>query len=146
MSQRGRPTKYVAAYAAQAEKLTRLGATDLDVADFFQVTISTIYLWKHTHPRFSEALKRGKDEMDNAVETSLLRRALGYSHDATKIMQNNGEALEVPYIEHHPPDVTACIFWLKNRRPKEWRDRQELAHEGKITLEQLVTQSLTGGD
>ena len=118
----GRPTEYKPEYVAQAEKLCKLGATDLDVAQFFQVHTATVYRWKLEYPEFCEALKRGKEIADDLVEDRLFKRATGYSHDATKIFQYEGEPVAVDYIEHHPPDTTAAIFWLKNRRPDKWRD------------------------
>jgi hypothetical protein len=63
------------------------------------------------------------------VERSLYERANGYSYDAVKIFcDKNGNVTKVPYVEHVPPDVTACIFWLKNRDPQHWRDVQQLEH------------------
>jgi hypothetical protein len=62
-------------------------------------------------------------DADDRVERSLYNRAIGYSYDAVKIFcSRDGEIIEAPYVEHVPPDVTACIFWLKNRRPQDWRD------------------------
>lgn len=129
----GRPTKFKAEFVKQAAKLASLGATDREAAEFFDVTESTLHLWKHTHPEFSEALKVGKETADSRVEQSLYRRALGYSHDAVKIAVNAaGEVTQVPFTEHHAPDTTAAIFWLKNRKPAEWRDvkAQELSGPG----------------
>jgi hypothetical protein len=127
MAEEGRPTKYRVAFIRQAIRLGRLGATDREVADFFQVSESTLYLWKSEHPKFSEALKAGKEHADARVQQSLYRRALGYSHDAVKIFndKDNGTT-QVPYVEHYPPDTTACIFWLKNRQPEAWRDKFDL--------------------
>jgi hypothetical protein len=119
----GRPSSFKPEYVEQARKLTQLGATDREVAEFFDVAESTVSLWKNTHPEFSEALKLGKEASDNRVEKSLYRRAVGYSYDAEKIFTYEGEPVRVPYVEHVPPDTTACIFWLKNRRRDEWRDR-----------------------
>jgi hypothetical protein len=52
------------------------------------------------------------------VERSLDQRAVGYERDAVKIFcSKDGKITKVPYREHVPPDVTACIFWLKNRDP-----------------------------
>lgn len=119
----GRPSSFKPEYVEQARKLAELGATDREAADFFEVAESTLYLWKHTHPEFSEALKVGKDAADARVEQSLYRRALGYTHDAEKIAVNaQGEITKVPFTEHYPPDTTAAIFWLKNRKRDEWRD------------------------
>lgn len=126
----GQPTAYRDTYAAQAEKLCQLGATDRDLADFFEVSVRTIDRWKTAQDAFCRALKSGKESSDDRVERSLYQRALGYSHDATKIMQHNGEPVIVPYVEHYPPDTVACIFWLKNRRPDLWRDKQVHEHGG----------------
>jgi hypothetical protein len=67
--------------------------------------------------------------MSLVVERSLYERANGYSYDAVKIFcDRNGNVTKVPYVEHLPPDVTACIFRLKNRDPQHWRDSQQLEH------------------
>jgi hypothetical protein len=124
----GRPSKFKPEMVEQARRLSLLGATDREMAEFFQVAESTLNLWKLEHPEFSESLKLGKDAADDRVEKSLYRRALGYSHDAVKIFADPKTGAEqiVPFTEHYPPDTTAAIFWLKNRKPQEWRDRQEL--------------------
>lgn len=119
----GRPTKFKVAFVAQASKLAALGATDREAAEFFEVDEATLYRWKHEHADFCEALKVGKETADARVEQSLYRRATGYAHDAVKIAVNaDGKITEVPYVERYAPDTTAAIFWLKNRRPAEWRD------------------------
>lgn len=139
----GRPSKYKPEFVAQAEKLCALGATNVDVANFFEVGTTTIERWAAEHEDFRGALKTGKDAADERVINSLYHRAVGYSFDSVKIFNANGEPLSVPYREHVPPDTTAAIFWLKNRRPAEWRDKQQVEHSGNLTLESLVTQSLT---
>jgi hypothetical protein len=136
----GRPSKFKPEMAEQARRLCELGATDREVADFFHVSESTLNLWKLDHPGFSESLKLGKDAPDNRVEKSLYRRALGYSHEAVKIFADPKTGAEqiVPFTEHYPPDTTAAIFWLKNRKPAEWRDRQELTGaEGKDLIPEM---------
>lgn len=135
----GRPSNYRAEFVAQAEKLAKLGATDIEIADFFEVSERTLNTWKNQHPRFLQSLKAGKDESDQRVERSLYRRALGFEHEAVKIFcSKDGGVTQVPYREIIPPDTTACIFWLKNRRRDEWRDQQEHNHTGKVTLESLI--------
>lgn len=121
----GRPSKYDTAYAGQAEKLAKLGATSAEMADFFEVDTRTIERWASRHEEFCRALKSGKSEADARVERSLYHRAVGYTYDAVKIFNSSGQALLVPYQEHVPPDTTAAIFWLKNRKPGEWRDKRE---------------------
>lgn len=121
----GRPTKYKADYARMASKACQLGATDKDLADLFNVAESTINNWKLDHPEFLESLKTSKAMSDDLVKRSLFERATGYQHQEDKIFNNNGEAMVVPTTKHHPPDVTACIFWLKNRDPDNWRANPE---------------------
>lgn len=119
----GRPTKYKPEYVQQAQKLVQLGATDADLADFFDVAISSISLWKVKYQEFSEALKLGKESADKRVEEALYNRAMGYSHEDTDIRVIEGQVVVTPIIKHYPPDTTAAIFWLKNRKPVEWRDK-----------------------
>ena len=122
----GRPTEFKPEYVAQAVKLGRLGATDAELADFFGVDLRTIFRWRLDHEDFRHAVKIGKEQADAQVEKKLWDRAMGYSFDAVKVMQHNGQPVIIPYREHVPPDPTSMIFWLKNRRPAEWRDRKEM--------------------
>lgn len=126
-----RPSSFREEYIEQAKKLALLGATDKDLANFFNVVESTINKWKLDYPKFSESLKEGKDELDARVVQSLYRRATGYSHKEDKIFNNGGEPLIVPTIKEYAPDTTACIFWLKNRQKEHWRDAQAHEHTGK---------------
>lgn len=143
-TQRGRPTAYRKDHADQARMLCEAGATDGDLAREFKVTLPTIWAWRK-HPEFFSALKAGKEPADDRVVMSLYHRANGYSYNAVKIFPPAGKRkkpLIVPYIEHVPPDVTACIFWLKNRRPAEWRDRREDQNINiNVTLADLVNLS-----
>lgn len=125
-----RPSGYKPEYVEQAEKLCKLGATDIELADFFRVERTTIWRWSQQHEEFCNALKVGKTAYDDRVERSLFAKATGYTFDAEKIMQYEGEVIRVPYREHVPPDTTAAIFWLKNRRPDLWRDRVQNEHTG----------------
>lgn len=133
----GRPSKYTEEFAVQAEKLCKLGATDKDLADFFKVSLPTIWRWQTQHPEFCSALKVGKAEADDRVERSLYHRANGYSFPAVKVFMPAGASGPVyaPITEHVPPDTTACIFWLKNRRPELWRDVTVKDHTGKVEVE-----------
>jgi hypothetical protein len=126
----GRPSDYEDAFAEQATKLCALGATDMELADFFGVDVRTIYRWKHSHDEFCQALKAGKDAADERVERSLFQRATGYEQDEVKIFMPANAAAPVyaTYRAKIAPDTTAAIFWLKNRRKDEWRDKQDVEH------------------
>lgn len=138
MTKRGRPTVYKAEYAKQVHNYCLLGATNADLARFFSVGATTIDRWIASHPDFRGALKAGREQADSNVAKSLYRRAMGYSHKAVKIITvprggNHGSDVEeVPYTERYAPDTVACIFWLKNRRPDMWRDKQGLELSGGV--------------
>lgn len=127
----GRPTSYDPDYVKQAEKLCALGATDMELADFFGVDVRTVYRWKAEHADFCQALKVGKDVADERVVRSLYARANGYEHNEVDIRVVSGELVQTPIRKYYPPDTTAAIFWLKNRRKDEWRDKQDVEHTGK---------------
>ena len=135
-NQVGRPSKFRQEYAEQAFKFCLLGATDADLGRFFDVDERTINNWKESHPEFLQSLKAGKEQADARVAQSLYRKALGWEHEAVKIVADAKTGTEhvVPYAERYPPDTTAAIFWLKNRRPDLWRDKQQLGvqHSGEI--------------
>lgn len=117
-----RPSKFKPEFIAQAEKLCKLGATDMELADFFDVEVRTLYRWKADNEAFCQALKSGKDEADDRVERSLYARANGYEHDEVDIRVVGGAIVQTPIRKYYPPDTTAAIFWLKNRRAAEWRE------------------------
>jgi hypothetical protein len=135
----GRPSKYQPAFAEQALKLCRLGATDKELADFFQVEEQTINNWKQAHPEFLESLKQGKGLADAEVADKLFKRATGYEHKAVKITASpDGREHLTEYVERYPPDTTAAIFWLKNRRPDVWRDKTDVNHSGTVGIKRAT--------
>jgi len=109
------------------EGWARDGLTDEQIAHNIGIAVGTLYDWKNRFPEFSEALKKGKEVIDIQVENALLKRALGYEYEETKVMVDADGKKRVERIKKQvQPDVTAQIFWLKNRRPDRWRDKQEL--------------------
>lgn len=123
MAKTGRPSSYKPEYAKIAAAMCELGATDAQLADAFDVSISTVCLWKVEHKEFSEAVKLSKDISDRRVEESLYRRAMGYEHDEVDIRVVEGQIVQTPIRKYYPPDSTAMIFWLKNRKKADWRDK-----------------------
>ncbi len=110
--------------------MAKLGATDTEMAQALKVSRSTLSLWKTKNKTFSDTLKAAKEEMDSEVEKSLLQRARGYSHPDVHISNYKGEITETMITKHYPPSEVACIFWLKNRQPDKWRERQAMELTG----------------
>ena len=124
----GRPTEYKEEYNEQVYKLCLLGAIDKEIADFFGIQESTLNLWKQKHPQFMESIKKGKELADVKVAESLYKRACGYKKKSIQFATFRGEITDrEEYIEDVPPDTTAAIFWLKNRKSDVWREKQEIA-------------------
>lgn len=137
----GRPSKYQPEFAQKAHQLCKQGATIREVAEFFNVSESTVRNWSHEHVEFFTALKTGRETADIRVEQALYRRAIGYSHDAVHVSNYQGQVTLTPIVEHYPPDTTAGIFWLKNRKPHEWRDVKAVEHTGHITHRHAIEYS-----
>lgn len=142
----GRPSKYKEEFVEQAEKLCALGLTDVELAQFFGVSEVTLNAWKSKYPDFLKSLKVGKEHADTRVERSLYQRAIGYSHPEDKIFNDNGKPMIVPTIKHYPPDTTAAIFWLKNRKSADWRDKQDHEHTGEVSFKMIERRIVKAGD
>lgn len=109
----------------------RDGLTDEQIATNVGINVATLYDWKNKYPNIAEALKDGKDVADRQVENALFKSALGYTFDeVTKELKD--DELVVTKVVHKEvqPNTTAQIFWLKNRKRAEWRDRVENAITG----------------
>lgn len=127
----GRPSKYRPEFDEQARKLCLLGATDQDLADFFEVSEDTINTWKKVHREFSESIKKGKTLADAEVAMSLFKRATGYIGQKTVTATFEGEITDTKVVDDYVgPDTTAGIFWLKNRQSGRWREKQQVEHTG----------------
>lgn len=127
----GRSSKYRDEYADQAKKLCLLGFTDEQLAEFFDVAVSTIYVWKNEYPAFSEAIRAGKTVADAEVAAGLYRKATGEYVTVSKVVKTKaGDYAAVEFIQYVEPDANAARLWLTNRQPKLWRDRQEKVLSG----------------
>ncbi len=107
-------------------EMAKLGLTDVQMANVLGVTEHTINNWKAKDNAFFQSLKEAKVMSDESVVKSLYQRATGYEHPEVHISNYQGEVTETPIVKHYAPDTTAMIFWLKNRQPDKWRDKQEI--------------------
>lgn len=120
----GRPSRYNNSLLQKAVEAAEQGAVDWEVAEVIGISPTTLYEWKGKYPEFSKALKEAREVPDQAVEAALFRSAMGYTHREEKIFYSNrtGRVKRIEVVKHYPPNPAAMIFWLKNRKPKDWRD------------------------
>ncbi|AMK75625.1 MULTISPECIES: hypothetical protein [Methylomonas] len=155
INQGGRPTKYMPHFDRQAYHLCLLGATDAELAEFFMVTEQTINNWKKVYITFFESAKRGKMLSDSEAAVGLFKRATGFRYEEVKTkqvkvmaegdgdggVQAAGDELMVvevvTTVKEVPPDTGAAFIWLKNRRPKDWRDKIEVENTHKLNPEMM---------
>jgi hypothetical protein len=118
--------------------LTRLtgwardGLTEPQICQNMGIGISTLTEWKTKFPAIAASIKKGREPVDIQVENALLRRALGYDYEETITeVEDLGGGRTKKHVrkvtKHVPADTTAQIFWLKNRKPKQWREKMEAA-------------------
>jgi len=141
------------------EAWARDGLTDEQVAKNIGVNRDTLYTWKKKYPDISDALKRGKEVVDIEVENALFKKATGFTRTIKKAIKvkevlyeagkRKSEKEHIEFADEEiyiPPDTTAQIFWLKNRKPDTWRDKQNVELSGEIKTnnpyEGLTTEEL----
>ena len=135
------------------EGWARDGLTDEQIAYNMGIVPSTLYSWQNRFREITEALKKGKEVVDRQVENALLKRALGYAYNETtqeicEDPESGGLKMQKTKIvtKEVAPDTTAQIFWLKNRKPHDWRDKRDLDVSGGVNVnnpyKELTTEEL----
>ena len=122
------------------EGWARDGLTDEQIARNCRISRQTLNEWRNTYPAISDALKKGKEVVDIEVENALLKRALGYEYTETMVEESENGFKTRKTKKFVPPDVTAQIFWLKNRRPEVWREKQvvEVSEESLAKAKEIL--------
>lgn len=128
------------------EGWARDGLTDEQIAHNIGINRATLYTWKRKYPDLKFAIEDGKKPVDFEVENSLLKSALGFEYEETKVYQvkkpdGSTENRVEKTTKYQAPNVTAQIFWLKNRKPEQWSDRKDVHHGGEVSiLEDILSQ------
>ena len=109
------------------EGWARDGLTDEQIAKNIGISRASLYEWKKKEVDIFDALKKGKEVIDFEVENALLKKALGYTITLNKQkVTKDGDVVDITEEVHVPPDTTAQIFWLKNRKKEQWREKVEI--------------------
>lgn len=140
------------------EGWAREGLFDKDIAKKMNVSEATLNNYKKKYPEVKQALRKGKEIVDIEVENALFKKALGYNVPVQKAFKlkdivygENGKKISeterIEYAEeeiHVPADTTAQIFWLKNRKKAQWRDKVEYeANTGEINKVKELLSKIT---
>ncbi|MBA7615383.1 hypothetical protein ES703_22664 [subsurface metagenome] len=134
--------KYTEDFPLMAEDLARQGLTNIQIARKLGISKDTFYEYQKIYPEFSDSIKKGKRPVDIEVENALLKRAMGYGYEevhAEYNMDKEGKQKAFPskirkIKKQIVADVTAQIFWLKNRRPKLWKDKHDVDVSGNVNI------------
>lgn len=119
--------QYDPAFDGFAQRFCETGATDAEIAAFFEIPVGLLYQWRRDHPSFAASIKVGKEIADLRVERALYEMAVGTVVDDVKVLGDGGI---VPYQRRIDPQLGAATMWLKNRQRDKWRDKVDHEHTG----------------
>ena len=118
---------------AKIEAWRRDGCTIEECRLTMGIANSTLRRWRDEHPEIAEAMRRGADDFDDEVEAALMKAAIGYDYEED-VLDRDGCVHRLK--KHQPANITAMIFWLKNRRPADWREKREVKVDGALEVGQ----------
>jgi len=126
LTRAGRVSDYGPGHVKMARALVRMGYTSEKLADAFGINSRTLCEWQNRYPELKRVIETERSVADAQVAAALFKKATGFTRNAKKAMQHNGEVVVAEYEEEVPPDTAAAFIWLKNRQPALWRDRHEV--------------------
>lgn len=134
-SNAGRKSKYATHVKPKLGDIVewcKKGLTEEEICKLLSVSTSAFANYKNEYVELQDALKEGKTVADDTVVQALYKTAVGYDY-TEQAVTNSGDIVEVR--KYSKPNTTAQIFWLKNRRRDDWRDKQEVEHSGGMDFE-----------
>lgn len=127
-------------------RLAELGLTDSEIAHALNMKLREFREMKEKI-NVSSALTKGRENQDRKVEQALFLRATGFEYEEiteaksestgtakSTAAKKGGSTKSV--MKHVIPDVTACIFWLRNRQPDKWHDPKDI--ESGDSLKEMI--------
>jgi len=143
LHKRGRKSDFKEEYIDKVYRMSLLGLTDTQMSGILEVNKATFNRWKKEYPKFRDSLK-GKDDADSKVAKSLFSRAIGYEYEEKSVEKSGRKIVKTTTTKKQmAPDTTAQIFWLKNRQPDLWRDKQITELTGKDGKDFIPEHKLT---
>lgn len=120
----GNTTKWTIDRIKEVYKLALLGCTDENIAEFMEVNINTINLWKRSHPEFLQAMTDGKEKADAEMAHALYKRGTGFWMDEIHVCMYRGVVIQTTVPKYYPPESWAANKWLSVRQRVRWADVQ----------------------
>lgn len=132
-------------YVEQARQLSKLGCTDFELSEFWQVSLRDIASWRLHYPEFAAAIKLGTEVATDNVERAMYASAVGYTYKAERPFKDprTGEIEIVTYTAQKPPDIKAGIFWLINKRGEDWKDSKIIERKNSNKTREQLFDELT---
>ena len=96
------------------------------------MTPRTIDNWIAGHPEFARAVREGKAVADAQVARRLFQRAVGHEQKVERTVWHLGRERPVSDTLYYPPDIRACISWLRNRQPRLWNGGSKVAEDNSV--------------
>lgn len=136
---------------SRLESWARDGLTNAQICHNIAISEATLYRWQNEHPEIKQVIKNGKRPVDFEVENQLLKSAMGFNYEETRsFMEEQPDGSYKRKVDTHTryqsPNVSAQIFWLKNRKPTQWTEKQVIEHSGEVSILKDLLDQLSGGD
>lgn len=139
MARKSKWETHVKPYIMSIEAWARSGLLDKDIASKLNVAYSTFRTYVKQHTELEEALQTSKEIANAAVESKLYQRACGYNYEEVRTKEEGEKVTEVTTITRHVvPDITAQKFWLMNREPDRWKEKQDVNLSGTVGSPELA--------
>ncbi len=130
----GRPLKYLPSMNKIVYRLALLGAKNTQIADSLGITYATLCNWQKIYKGLFDSLRKGREDADSEVAISLFKSANGFTTNETDIRTIDGQIVQTRIKKNFAPNATSMIFWLTNKQPDLWKQKQQVLQSGEIGI------------